>query len=866
MVTISDQQLALLRQLQYLTQESRRVDSDRKDQLEHLAEDLRSIEPKGRSTFSEDEVNSIVTALAEATVTISDVAKEHKILDSLWFQTLKARQRKVTTAYDKTFDWIFTPTSQTSVPKCSTIAFPVWLKSGTGIFWIAGKAGSGKSTLMKYLISHQATESNLLAWANGAKFATASFFFWNAGNHMQKSQEGLLQSLLYEVLRKCPELVQVVCPNRWDWADRDFAMNGTWDLVELSETMNRLAHKKSMSAKFCFFIDGLDEYDGFHADIVNILGILTQSANIKVCLSSRPWNIFEDAYGRHTERRFYLQDMTRGDIEYYATRSLESHMTFMFLSSDKVQCRELIQEIAKKSQGVFLWVFLVVRSLCEGLTDGDSILTLRARLDLVPSDLEEFFRHILESVDGIHRKSMARSFQEALRATEAPQLLGFSFLDEPDPDFALSLEVREMDQTEISSRSTSMRRRVNAWCKGLLEIPSEASLTDYWGPRVEFLHRTVRDFLETKDMQLMLAHYIDDNTFNAEVSLCRMYLAFIKTMPKEPTKDRDNVIRHQLDCIMHHARHIEMELGRSDRVFLDQLDLTLTELVCRNQCHALHHRANNYDIDSDHDFASIFEFSVVNGLSVYAAERLAERPFRTFGARRPLLGYALQSWKPFQCTESDVVAMVQLLIDHGEDPNVKHHGSVVWFAWFWDRNRTSCTYSAQLRDDNIRILDALLQRGADPNISDIVRPSRTFWQHVLETFLGSNEDFNDSERAAEYCYRVLDTLLIHGADPRATIKTHDGTPMTLSRGIGKLPPMLSARLRGRLQLADPARIRLPDSRSNLRRVSQPRPTTPTKHISSSQGSDSTAETWHTWLLGYLPKILQPSSKEKQWPD
>ena len=104
---------------------------------------------------------------------------------------------------------------------------------------------------MKYLKPDPDTDSNL--WANGSKLVTASHFFWNAGTDMQKSQEGLLQSLLHEVLRKCPELTQIVCPTRWDWTDADFIHDGSWDLVELSETMDRLAHQQSMSAKFCFF-------------------------------------------------------------------------------------------------------------------------------------------------------------------------------------------------------------------------------------------------------------------------------------------------------------------------------------------------------------------------------------------------------------------------------------------------------------------------------------------------------------------------------------------------------------------------------------------------------------------------------------
>ena len=203
------------------------MDSHREDQLKDLAKELELAQTTPESTFTQDELTDIAMALSEAISTASHVAKEHKILNSLSFKKIEARQRKVMIANSETFDWIFRPTSRTMVPRCGTVRFPEWLRSGDAVFWVSGKAGSGKSTLMKYLKSDPDTDSNLWAWANGSKLVTASYFFWNAGTDMQKSQEGLLQSLLHEVLRKCPELTQIVCPTRWDWTDADFIHDGS---------------------------------------------------------------------------------------------------------------------------------------------------------------------------------------------------------------------------------------------------------------------------------------------------------------------------------------------------------------------------------------------------------------------------------------------------------------------------------------------------------------------------------------------------------------------------------------------------------------------------------------------------------------
>jgi type II secretory ATPase GspE/PulE/Tfp pilus assembly ATPase PilB-like protein len=54
----------------------------------------------------------------------------------------------VTMQYIKTFEWLF---------QNNALGFPEWLQSDRGIFWITGKAGSGKSTLMKYAFSDPRT-------------------------------------------------------------------------------------------------------------------------------------------------------------------------------------------------------------------------------------------------------------------------------------------------------------------------------------------------------------------------------------------------------------------------------------------------------------------------------------------------------------------------------------------------------------------------------------------------------------------------------------------------------------------------------------------------------------------------------------
>jgi hypothetical protein len=98
----------------------------------------------------------------------------------------------------------------------SNVRLGEWLRSGDKIYWIGGKAGSGKFTLMKFLCDHPRTKQELCEWAGQKQVVMASFFFWITGNEIQKSQNGLFQSLLFEILRQCPSMIKTLCKSRWE--------------------------------------------------------------------------------------------------------------------------------------------------------------------------------------------------------------------------------------------------------------------------------------------------------------------------------------------------------------------------------------------------------------------------------------------------------------------------------------------------------------------------------------------------------------------------------------------------------------------------------------------------------------------------
>jgi hypothetical protein len=539
--------------------------------------------------------------LLENANTGNDVAISLSILRSLRFSKMDFRHSKVAGAHPNTFQWMFSN------------KFMRWLQSSNPLFWISGKPGSGKSTLMKYLVDNPETASQLTAWSDSRRLVIASYFFWINGTDMQRSQEGLLQSLLYEILRQCPESIEPTFPSRWKLveAQRSFSDAGNapqlilselfqWPRTELLDALKCLTSKSINSTRFCFFIDGLDEYEGDHQDLISVIKAIARSSNVKLCIASRPWNVFESAFEDDRIGKLYLQDLNKQDIQIYVKNMLEDRPGFQTLRIRDPNADALVKEIIDKAQGVFLWVYLVVRSLVHGLENYDRIVDLQRRLRGFPTDLDAFFKHIVESLDPIYRAQTVRAFQMTLSAPRPQTLLNYWYLDieEEDPNFALHMKVQSLDTNELQSRNDEISKRLNGRCKGLLEVTSLPNFEEYFKYRVDFLHRTVRDFLLTKDMQIAFAKWTSTK-FHADIALCKTSLAELKSAPiKFGYLGNKGPIFDVINDFFYSAQEYEQREAKPCVELLDELDKTISIHAANHPTQQEHYPWGNWGLES----------------------------------------------------------------------------------------------------------------------------------------------------------------------------------------------------------------------------------------------------------------------------
>ncbi|KAK4172783.1 hypothetical protein QBC36DRAFT_314514 [Triangularia setosa] len=116
------------------------------------------------------------------------------------------RQSQIHEAHDQTFQWIFTPSADKDF-KPAWDSFVDWLESDSQLYWMTGKAGSGKSTLMKLISHHRRLLHHLKTWSQGQPITIASFYFWASGTAMQASPEGRFRSLLHQLLDQNRDII-----------------------------------------------------------------------------------------------------------------------------------------------------------------------------------------------------------------------------------------------------------------------------------------------------------------------------------------------------------------------------------------------------------------------------------------------------------------------------------------------------------------------------------------------------------------------------------------------------------------------------------------------------------------------------------
>jgi hypothetical protein len=170
---------------------------------------------------------------------------------------------------------------------------------------------------------------------------------------------------------------------------------------------------------------------------------------------------------------------------------------FKSLAAKDHRCNTLIFEISQRANGVWLWVFLVVRDLLRDITAKETYDTLERRLNSLPQELNAYFARIMDRIDPFFRADTTRIFLIAVESVRPFPLFALDFLEQEskDQDYALNMEVRAITADELSAVGKDWRPRLQTRCGDLLGIHTDYSESAFFRTTVDFIHRTARDFL-----------------------------------------------------------------------------------------------------------------------------------------------------------------------------------------------------------------------------------------------------------------------------------------------------------------------------------------------------------------------------------
>ncbi|KAK7973451.1 hypothetical protein PG988_007585 [Apiospora saccharicola] len=449
-----------------------------------------------------------------------------KIINALWFDIMYDREKTIDAAFNQTCDWLLaqggildnnesggnnefdeddevdageefdeydevdhTEADEDEKPGAAPVdRLKSWLSSDKeSIFWISGKAGSGKSTLMKFLhenirrLNHDFIDDHTIV---------ATFFFYS---YKAKDKRFELQMSREEYTEK---------------------------------TLDDLMYGNDNSDEQWGYSKWI--YDG-HYELIKLLETFQGNAFVKACVSSRELSTFESRF--RDKPRIRVQEHTAtGIVHYCETRLKRDALGLKHVNT-------LSTAIRIKAQGVFLWVHLVVGLIVQHNDEGDDTDKLLELINNLPEQLGGkggLYWHMILHIprDKLQHASRmlyimaevkvghAELFQlhcaaEAISTQEAlPIPPSSSELQTLWESVTLFMATPHSLEKEALPELQRLQRRLQSHCLGLLETKEENSrFASSWATpeswehikshgisriksyRVSFMHSTVRDFL-----------------------------------------------------------------------------------------------------------------------------------------------------------------------------------------------------------------------------------------------------------------------------------------------------------------------------------------------------------------------------------
>lgn len=352
------------------------------------------------------------------------------------------------------------------------------------VLWVVGKPGCGKSTLSRHLLKVLRERA-----PKSTQIIIGGYFNNAQGGDLERSEEGLLQTLLFQILTEFPALFRQTLQVYIDQEKSQKKGEFRWTRDALREMLKKAVAGTSTRRIFYFILDAFDENSGNPTSKDSLLKFITslgdtEDSTVKILVTSRPYPGLQ----RHREgrRTIYLDRLTSDDIALYVRAELK-HIASVFEEELENEILQLEGVMIERANGVFLWVRLVAEHLRLVADKGEDFPVIRNTVNTTPEGLTNLYDLILKRTEESDRPK-----QKQLLEWVALSPRGLT-LEELRYALALGKPGRFSSQESLPlSATAAVGRSVSALSGGLLEVTTK---TGGGEDIVQFIHLSARDYL-----------------------------------------------------------------------------------------------------------------------------------------------------------------------------------------------------------------------------------------------------------------------------------------------------------------------------------------------------------------------------------
>ena len=250
------------------------------------------------------------------------------------------------------------------------------LPSSPRFFWLDGEPATGKSTIAGHVI-------RLIEETNG----DCAFFFFKHGDSTKSSIAALLRSLAWQMAKVNSHVREELLGMAKQGHFLDKSDEGSvWRAVFAARIL-RLEWRQP-----CYWIiDALDECSNYHT-LFPFLSKVERHHPLRIFITSRPLlaidRLFTQEKMDRTAETISIKVLLE-DIRLY----LQANAEFL-PAEDEVERDRLLARILNRSNGNFLWTYLVLQELADTL----SVQQAYDVLDSVPNGMDGLYLRILEAL------------------------------------------------------------------------------------------------------------------------------------------------------------------------------------------------------------------------------------------------------------------------------------------------------------------------------------------------------------------------------------------------------------------------------------------------------------------------------------